>query len=201
MFTGGPMIANQGGTPLSRVATPSRADLDEDDVVYYDRIIATRKQISGPFTVLIHNPDLAARVADVGSFVRFESSLPLACRCLTALLVAREFDCRFEWAGWVPQAQAARVPDEAIEAIRVGKPPPGLTKELQLVVDFGQQLLRSPHRLSEETYQASVDHFGLQRTVELAASFGYFSMLTFILNGFEVEPHEGSPLLEQTTDQ
>ena len=180
---------------MSRVTTPSRADLNEADVVFYDRIVATRKKISGPFTVLLHSPELAARVADVGSFIRFESSLPFACRCLSALLVAREFDCSFEWGGWAPQAEEAGVPTEAIEAVRVGDFPIGLSNELQLVVEFGHQLLRTPHRLSDETYRAAVNHFGLSRTVELAASFGYFSMLTFILNGFEVDPHDGFPPL------
>jgi len=183
---------------LPRLTAPDRAELEEADVVFYDRIVATRKTIQGPFTALIHSPDLAARVADVGAFIRFESSLPLACRCLSALLVAREFDCRFEWGGWAPQAETAGVPAEAIDAIRLGQHPTNLSDELQLVLEFGLQLLRPPHRLVDETYEAAVARFGVGRTVELAATFGYFSMLTFVLNGFEVEPHEGAPLLERT---
>jgi 4-carboxymuconolactone decarboxylase len=180
------------------LTTPDRAQLDEADVVFYDRIVATRKKIQGPFTALIHSPDLAARVADVGAFIRFESSLPLACRCLSALVVAREFDCRFEWGGWAPQAEAAGISPEAIESIRLGQDPTDLSEELRLVVDFGRQLLRSPHRVDDETYQAAIARFGEALTVELAASFGYFSMLTFVLNGFEVEPPEDAPLLDGT---
>lgn len=180
---------------MSRVPAVERNDLEESDRAFYDQIVASRKKVEGPFSVLIHSPDLASRIADVGAYVRFESDLPIASRCLTALVVARHFDCRYEWGAWVPQAEAAGIPPGAIEAIRTGRPPDGLSNDHALVVTFGKELLDPPHRLTEPTFQAAIDHFGVRGAVELSACFGYLSMLAFTLNGFEVAPHDGAPEL------
>jgi 4-carboxymuconolactone decarboxylase len=157
--------------------------------------VASRKKVEGPFSVLTHSPDLAARIADVGAYVRFESDLPIACRCLAALVVARHFECRYEWGAWAPQAEAAGIPLDAIEAIRTGQRPDGLSDGQALVVTFGRELLEPPHRLTEPTFEGAVEHFGVRGAVELSACLGYLAMLAFTLNGFEVAPHDGAPEL------
>lgn len=154
----------------------------------YDRIVATRPAVEGPFSVLIHSPDLAARVADVGSYVRFESSVPVEYRCMAALMVASRFDCEFMWAGWAPQAEAAGLQAASIEAIRSGSDPDFTSEDRRLVWEFGRGLLAGDHRVPDDTFAAAVDLLGTTGTVELAAAFGYFSMLTFVLNSFEVPP-------------
>ena len=181
---------------MARLGALERGDLPAEEQDNYDAIVASRGKIQGPFTVLIHSPDLAKRIADVGAYIRFESPLPVAVRCFAAVMVAREMDCAFEWAGWVPQARDAGVPDEAIQALRERRAPSGLSEELQLVYTFGRQLLSAGHRVDDSTYQAVTDHFGVPGTVELTATFGYLAMLSFSLNAFQVDPPEGRPLLE-----
>lgn len=178
-----------GGDPhRSRAPVVERSDLDAADRAFYDRIVATRPAVEGPFSVLIHSPDLAARVADVGSYVRFESSIPFEHRCLAALMVASHFGCRFMWAGWAPQAERAGLGPALIEAIRTGSEPEDVPVDRRLVWAFGNGLLTGDHRVPDDTFAAVVDLLGMVGAVELAAAFGYFSMLTFVLNGFEVPP-------------
>jgi 4-carboxymuconolactone decarboxylase len=152
-------------------------------------------QISGPFTVLMHSPAVAGRVAEVGAYIRFESMLPIAVRALAGIITARELDCRYVWAAWAPQAQRAGIGDEIIAAIRDRRPPSGLTEEQALVVAAGHELLRGNHQLSDATYQALLAHFGNQGAVELAATFGYFAMLAMPLNAFQVDPPPDRPVL------
>ena len=40
--------------------------------------------------------------------------------------------------------------------------------------------------MSDATYQAALNHFGVQGVVELVATLGYFAMLAFPLNAFEI---------------
>jgi hypothetical protein len=42
--------------------------------------------------------------------------------------------------------------------------------------------------VSDETYRATVEHFGVAATVQIAASTGYFVMWAFLLNAFEIDP-------------
>src|SRR5882762_6881702 len=42
----------------------------------YERIAAKRGKIRGPYVPLMHHPALAERVADLGEYLRFDSTLP-----------------------------------------------------------------------------------------------------------------------------
>lgn len=177
---------------MARLPTPRREDLSSEHQAAYDAIVSSRGQVSGPFTMLLYSPVLAGRVADVGSYVRFESILPLDLRCLAALAVARELNCCFEWAGWTAHARNAGIPESLIVAIRHRKVPRELTDDQALVLDLAQQLLRKNHHLDHETYAAAVQRFGGQGAVELSATVGYFAMLAMTLNAFEVDVPPGA---------
>ncbi len=180
---------------MARLSAPQREALPPDQQAIYDAIVQSRGKISGPFTVLMHSPAVAGRVADVGAYIRFESMLPIAVRSLAGIITARELDCRYVWAAWVPQAQQAGISEEIITAIQDRRTLLGLTEEQALVVAAGQQLLRGNHQLSDATYEALLAHFGPQGIVELAATFGYFSMLAMPLNAFQVDPPPDRPVL------
>lgn len=180
---------------MARLSPPEREALSSEQQAAYDGIVKSRGHVSGPFTVLMHSPTLAGRVAEVGAYVRFESPLPIAVRCLAAILTARARDCRYVWGAWAPQAQRAGISDEIINAVRDRQTPPGLSDEQALVVAAGQQLLDGNHQLSDATYQALLAHFGTQHAVELVATFGYFSLLALPLNAFQVDPSPSGPEL------
>ena len=157
--------------------------------------MGNRGHIGGPFTVLVHSPDLGKRVSDVGAYIRFESGLDKGLRTIAVMMTAREFNCRFEWAGWTKQGREAGVPERIIEAIRERRRPEGLTPDQELVMTFGQQILSAKHRVEKSTYDAAVQRFGLKGAIDLAMTFGYFAMLTFTLNSFEVDVPEGGDVL------
>src|SRR6185436_14231830 len=43
------------------------------------------------------------------------------------------------------------------------------------------------HRLSEPTFSAALEHFGQRGLIELVATLGYFALIAFPLNAFEIE--------------
>jgi 4-carboxymuconolactone decarboxylase len=145
--------------------------------------------------VLVHSPELGKRVSDVGAYVRFESGLPANLRTIAVMCVARNFNCRFEWAGWTKQAREAGVSEDIIAAIREGRHPQGLSPDEELVVSYGMQLLSPKHRVDQATYDAVVKRFGAKGAIDLTMNFGYFSMLSFALNAFEVDVPEGHDVL------
>ena len=180
---------------MARLELPTREKLDADGQGAWDHVMGNRGHIGGPFTVLVDSPELCKRVSDVGAYIRFESGLDKGLRTIAVMMTAREFNCRFEWAGWTKQAREANVPEAIIEAIRERRIPENLTADQELVMAFGRQILSAKHRVDKETYDAALDRFGLKGTIDLAMTFGYFAMLTFTLNSFEVDVPEGHDVL------
>jgi 4-carboxymuconolactone decarboxylase len=157
-----------------------------------DAIGESRGQVSGPFPVLPNSPEVASRIAPLGHFIRYESILKPMIRELAILTVAREFDCQYAWTSHDSLARQAGVRDEAITALRDRKAPQGLTAEEADVVRYGQELVRN-RRVSDATFEAVLKRFGNQGIAELTATMGYYIMLGFALNAFEVQPEK--PLL------
>jgi 4-carboxymuconolactone decarboxylase len=180
---------------MARLNPPAREELPSEGQSAFDHIMASRGHLGGPFTVLVHSPELGKRVSDVGAYVRFESGLPDNLRTIAVMCVARSFNCRFEWAGWTKQAREAGVSEDIITAIRDRRHPEGLSPDEELVVSYGMQLLSPKHRADQATYDAVVKRFGTKGAIDLTMNFGYFAMLSFTLNAFEVDVPEGEDVL------
>lgn len=155
---------------------------------FLDRIVRTRGWISGIFQVMLHSPDVAERVANIGAFILYETVLSPAVRMLTWLIAARELDCDYAWHAGVDVARAAGVGDALIAGLVSGKLAAGLSGEEKALFDFCQQLLRGNHHVDATTYRAAVDQFGVPATVQIAATIGYIVMMSLVANAFDIAP-------------
>lgn len=184
-----PPHGRRGELSAPRVPLLSRHDdLAPEHQHFLDRIVRTRGWISGVFQVLLHTPDVAERVANVGAFFLYETLLPPAIRTLTGLIAARELDCDYVWDASVGAARAANVDDKLIDALENGKPLTDLKGEQKVLFDFCHQLLRGNHHVTDTTYGAAIAQFGVPATVQIAATLGYFVMMGLIANAFEISP-------------
>ncbi|OGK99079.1 MAG: hypothetical protein A3E31_08060 [Candidatus Rokubacteria bacterium RIFCSPHIGHO2_12_FULL_73_22] len=177
---------------MARIPTVTRrSDLAPEHHAAWDAIAQSRGHVVGPFTVLLHSPELAARAAHLGAHIRFECTLPPADRELAILAVARALDCRFEWAAHVPIARREGVRETAITALRERRAPAGLTPAEAAIVGYVSQLL-ARHRVDEPTFAAVRGRLGVQGVVELTAAAGYYGLIAGILNAFEILPEPGT---------
>src|SRR3979490_2544418 len=62
----------------------------------------------GAFTMFLHSPELAGRLAHLGAYVRFEGSLDMRVRVLAAMAVAREFEAVYVWGAQTGGARRLR---------------------------------------------------------------------------------------------
>ena len=177
-----------------RLSTVTREQLPEDQRRFFDAVGAIRRRpVSGPFIVTLNSsPDLASRFAHLGHYFHSrgqadESILSARVRTFVALVGSRLLDVPYECNAWVGWALEAGVPQETADAIREGRAAPNITAEEALVQDFCTQMASGNHRVSDATYQAALKHFGAQGVVELVVCLGYFAMIAFPLNAFEIE--------------
>jgi 4-carboxymuconolactone decarboxylase len=180
-----PVISGKSAGKARVKLFASHDDVPPEHQHFLDRIVLTRGWVPGAFQVLLHTPDVAARIANVGDFVLYHSVLPPAVQLIACLVTAREFDCNYAWDATVERARAAGVASALIDTLEHGRPVSGEHKPL---VDFCHQSLRGNHHVAEETYQAVLKQYGLKATVQIAVTIGYVSMMSLIANAFEAPP-------------
>ena len=171
---------------MARIATiDKKEDLGPEDQKIYDAIAQSRGAVGGPWRALLYSPELAHRTMHLGSFIRLESSLDHKLVEFTALVAARELDCKHEWAAHVQHAQKAGIPMATIRAVYTKQGVETFSAEDAQIVSFVREMLHG-HRVSETTFQAVYGRLGEKKMVELTATIGYYAMLACTLNTFDV---------------
>ena len=159
----------------------------------FDSIVASRGAVQGPFTMFLHSPEIASRVAHLGAYVRFEGSLDKRVRVLAAMTVGRELEAAYVWGAQTGQARKLGVPESTIAAVR-DKHSRGLPPEDALIVDATRQLLHE-HRLEAATFKALQTRFGNDELIQLTGAIGYFALLAMTVNACELEAAPGADAL------
>ena len=172
----------------------SKEQVAAKDHAIVDGIVKSRGALQGPFTMFLHSPELAGRLAHLGAYVRFEGSLDMRVRVLAAMTVAREFDAVYVWGAQTGGARRQNVPESTITAIRE-KHTRGVPAEDAQIIDFTRQLLQR-HRVDAATFQAVRQRFGDHGLIELTGSIGYYAMLAMTVNACELEAAPGAEVLQ-----
>jgi 4-carboxymuconolactone decarboxylase len=176
------------------VLITSKDQVPAKDHAVVDGIVKSRGALHGPFTVFLHCPELAGRLAHLGAFVRFEGSLDKRVRVLAAMTVARELDAVYIWGAQTGGARTLAVLESTITAIRE-KHSRGIPAEDAQIVGFTRTLMRQ-HRVDDAAVKALRARFGDEGFIELTGLIGYYSMLAMTVNACELEAAEGAEVLQ-----
>ncbi len=182
---------------MPRLVLPTLETMKPDQRAVYAKTVAGRRG-SVPANVLVwlHSPELAARAQKLGELVRYETALGPRWSELAILVVARHWTCHYEWAVHLTEAARAGVPAEVVEAIEARREPALADEADRAVHRFASELVASG-RVPEDVYRAAVLAVGQKAVVELAALVGYYTMVAFTLNAFEIPAPAGSPGLDR----
>ena len=152
-----------------------------------EKIVDTRKTLDGPFSVWMHAPEWAERVAHLGTMIRWEGTLELRTRTLAALVVGRHFQAQYVWGIQGVIAEERGIPRATVDAIR-DEHSDGIAPEDLQIIDFTRQLLRK-NRVEDSLAKAVMDRLGANEYVQLTTCIGYYCMLAMTVNGAELEPN------------
>ncbi|MCE0485362.1 carboxymuconolactone decarboxylase family protein [Ornithinimicrobium sediminis] len=178
---------------MARIPPATREVLDPHGQEIYDRLAGPRHGLSGMYQVLMHHPDLAAHVGDLGGFFRFGSTLPGDIRELAIMATARSLGTPFMWEKHVPFAEAEQLSSASVEAVRTGDP---LTADIPLAHKAVWELAR--HIAAQEVVppdlQALLEgEFGTQGLVEMVAVCGFYRFIATIAVSFDVPLPDAGP--------
>jgi 4-carboxymuconolactone decarboxylase len=159
-----------------------------------DEVLKVFGQVRGPFSILLHSPELAHRVLPLVTFFREDSVVEAKLRSHAILAAVREKEAAYVWAAQVGAARRAGVPEATIDLLRSKGDPANLPEDERDIITYTRQLIRT-NRADEAVQNRLKERHGVQWLVELTAAANYFSFLSGMVNAFDVPaPPDGDKL-------
>jgi 4-carboxymuconolactone decarboxylase len=152
-----------------------------------------RGALVGPFTVLLHTPELMDRVQEVGAYLRYEKSLEPRLFELAVLMVARRWDQGFEWAHHHPIALAAGLDPTVALRIGEGQRPETADRSVAAVWRAADEVLGTG-QMSDDAYADVLELLGEEGVVELVVTLGYYTTLALVMNVARTPSEDGAQL-------
>src|SRR5262252_3465409 len=173
---------------MARIPLVTREQITEKEKPAYDAFMLNRagRPNIGPYSLLLHMPEMAQRLEALRTYIRDESSLPQRLQELVMISVAREMDCAFIWYAHAAAARQAGVRGDVVDAIREKRPLTNLEPDEQTVVDFTRELLRQ-RKVSRPTYDAAALRFGQRGTMTLTNLIACYAVLSYNMNTYELQ--------------
>ena len=175
-------------------AIGGKSDVAPEHHHVVDGVIETFGQVRGPFSMLLHSPNLAERLLPLVHFFRSGTTVAGKDLSLAVLVGAREREGAYVWSRQVDLARRNGVREEAIGVIRRNGDPAELTSDERDIVVYARQLART-NRIDQTAFEALRERHDEQWLVELTAASCYYGMLSGVVSAFEVPaPEEGDRL-------
>ena len=151
-----------------------------------ESLLDERGGLAGPFNAWVHRPDLGMVVQSLGERLRFHGDLPGAAREIAILTVGAKWMAEFEWWAHVRIGRREGVSEETIDAIHRGERPLLADPVEQAAHDLTAALLETG-RVDPALYDGVRMQIGDGGLVELVTLTGYYTLVAFTLNAFDVE--------------
>jgi len=148
------------------------------------------KFLPGPFNPWMQIPSFGKLAAEMGERLRFRSVLPGKLRELAILTTGVHWKAEFEFWAHARVARAEGLPDGVINALQAGADVP-YEDDLQRLVHTAANDLVATGRPRPNLAEELADALGWPAVVELVALVGFYCMVSFTLNAFDVRLPEG----------
>jgi 4-carboxymuconolactone decarboxylase len=173
---------------MARIPLVTRDQVADPDKPAYDAFMASRqgRPNVGPYTLLLHMPEMAGKLEALRLCLRDEASLSQKLQELVMISVAREMGCAFIWYAHAAAARKAGIRDEVVDDLRERRPLEGLDPDEQAAVDFTRELLQN-RKVSKATFDAATSRFGPRGVMTLTNLIACYAVLAYNMNAYELE--------------
>jgi 4-carboxymuconolactone decarboxylase len=173
---------------MARIPLATREQIAEHEKPAYDAFMQRRtgRPNIGPYSLLLHMPEMAQRLEALRLYLRDEASLSPKLQELVMISVAREMGCAFIWYAHAAAARQAGVRSDIVDNIREKLPLTNLDPEEQAVVDFTRELLQQ-RKVSRTTFEAASTRLGQRGTMALTNLIACYAVLAYNMNTYELE--------------
>jgi 4-carboxymuconolactone decarboxylase len=171
-----------------------KADVPAEHHDVVDAVVRTFSAVRGPFSVLLHSPELTRHLVGLVDFFRAGCIVEQKLRSLAALVAARERGGDYVWSAQVDVARRAGVREEFIDLIRGRGDVNGFPPAEREIIAFAQQLARDS-KVEQATFDALLRRHGEKWLVEMTASTCYYIFQCGVASVFAVPSPPGKDRL------
>jgi 4-carboxymuconolactone decarboxylase len=177
---------------MARTEEVAREKLSPRQQQLYDHFLKTRphSKLSGPFSVLIHTPDIAEPTNALVEYFRHKAKIGRRLVELAILLVVRSASAQYAWSVHEPHGLQQGFSQDVMDAIRDHKRPDFERDEEKLVYEFVTELLTNK-TVSAAMFDRAKSAFGVDGVIELVTLVGSYVMIGLVLNVFDIPPQPG----------
>ena len=173
---------------MPRVAPiTGKSDVPVEHHAVVDEVVKVFGNVRGPFSMLLHSPELAERVLPLVTFFRDRSVVDARLRSVAILAAVREREAAYVWSAQVAAARRNGLAEDVIDLLRAKGDPAKLPQDEREIVTYIRQLMRG-NRAEQGVFDALQKRHGTKWLVELTAAANYFALLSGVVNAFEVAP-------------
>jgi alkylhydroperoxidase family enzyme len=187
-----------------RLPWPTPAELDEPAQRLYEKVAGGRRvagpqafaltdadgRLHGPFNVMLMSPGIGTALQELGSVIRYDSSLPARAREIAILELARVRSSEFEWYAHRGVGEQVGLTAAELSSLRAGTDAPTFTPAEALVRDLVRELVLE-RDLDDAAYGRGVEALGQTGVVDLIALVGYYETLALMLRAFRTPLPDG----------
>jgi len=184
---------------MSRLPYLRYQDLGPAGQQVWDGIVGSRDAelvnaqggLVGPFNAFVHAPGVGRHLSALGARLRYRTSIEPRLSELAIITVGASWKAEFEWWAHAGIARGHGVSDAVIDAIAAGSVPPFQAEDERIVYAVARQLT-SDGTVDGEIYSAAARLLGDDGMVELVALCGYYTLISYLLNAFDVPLPRGA---------
>jgi 4-carboxymuconolactone decarboxylase len=173
---------------MARIPLVTRDQIAEREKPAYDAFMLSRagRPNIGPYSLLLHMPEMAQRLEALRTYLRDETSLSQKLQELVMISVASEMGCAFIWYAHAAAARQAGVRGDIVDNMRDKRPLANLDPDEQTVIDFTRELLQH-RKVSRPTFDAATARFGQRGTMTLTNLVASYAVLAYNMNTYELD--------------
>ena len=183
---------------MSRLPYLRYDELTPDGQQVWDEVVGTRGGqltnehggLVGPFNAFVHAPGVGQHLSALGAKVRYGTSIDRRLSELAIITVGARWKAEFEWWAHARMARRHGVPDAVVDAIERGEEPEFEADDERTIYAVAAQLVRTGH-VDQDAYDSARQLLGDAGLVELVSLCGYYTLVSFLLNAFQVPLPDG----------
>jgi 4-carboxymuconolactone decarboxylase len=172
----------------NRIETPNNWDnLTPQQKKYVESILSgPRADITGPLGVMMVTPELGDLAQKAIAYSRFAgregfSSVPPKLNELAILIVAKHWSAEYVWNAHHAAAVRYGITSETVEAIRTGKRPANMERDVETVYNFASEFI-TKRDVSDATLRDAKQILGGDRgVVDLVGTMGLYQISSMMV--------------------
>src|SRR5262245_60419799 len=163
--------------------TPDKLTSEQKSI--FERLVAGRGRILGPYRVWIHSPTIASGMEQIGTFLNKRSSLSEREVEIAIIMIARHWQGEYVQAAHVKLGKQVGLSQQVIDALLAGRDPQLGDPHEAAVHKFASALIAS-RKVPDAEFAAIEKVLGRNGVAEVITLLGYYTSVAMAMKVHEV---------------